>query len=114
MVSRPRGPIGGWVYVYGVNTGKLRRCQIVDVSQPWDLDRHERLGRVVELSYEVTQSLCGSTTEPVMKCPVIVLNIDLCHFKKDNQEIQAAGPVKRGSSSARCSTMSSLWPSARS
>jgi hypothetical protein len=90
MVSRPRGPVGGWVYVYGVATDTLRRCQIVDVSQPWDLDRHERLGRVVELSFEVTQSLCGSTTEPVIKCPVVVFD-ERSTTKHDTKKATALG-----------------------
>lgn len=73
MVSRPRGPIGGWVWVYGKRTGALLRCKIVDVSHPRDLARHERMRRVAELSYEVTAAICGSTRERVIDCPVLVI-----------------------------------------
>lgn len=75
MVSRPRGPLGGWVWVYGERTGVLLHCQIVDVSHPRDLKRHERTGRVVEISYEVTMALCGSTRERVIDCPVTVVKL---------------------------------------
>jgi hypothetical protein len=73
MVSRPRGPIGGWVWVYGVRTGALLHCKIVDVSAPVDLARHERTGRIAEISYEVAAELCGSTRERVIDCPVMVV-----------------------------------------
>lgn len=73
MVSRPRGPIGGWVWVYGEKTGALLRCKIVDVSHPRDLARHERMRRVVEISHENARALCGSTKERVIDCPVIVI-----------------------------------------
>lgn len=73
MVSRPRGPLGGWVWVYGVNTQALRRCQIVDVSAPRDLARHIRLKRVVEISYENTRELCGRTDERVIDCPIVIV-----------------------------------------
>ncbi len=73
MVSRPTGPLGGWVWVYGVNTHAIRRCKIVDVSHPRDLARHIRLKRVTELSYEVTRALCGSTNERSSDCPVMVI-----------------------------------------
>jgi hypothetical protein len=76
MVSRPRGPIGGWVWVYGVNTKQLRKCKIVDVSQPWDLARHERMGRVVEIAGELERTFCGHHGEPVVKCPVVVYDAD--------------------------------------
>lgn len=74
MVSRPRGPIGGWVWVYGHKTGTLLRCKIVDVSHPRDLGRHERTGRVVEISYEVTKHLCMTTKGSVKECPVTIIS----------------------------------------
>lgn len=73
MVSRPRGPIGGWVWVYGQWTGTLLHCKIVDVSGPADVRRHEQQRRVTELSFEVAATICGSTRERVIDCPVIVI-----------------------------------------
>jgi hypothetical protein len=73
MVSRPRGPIGGWVWVYGERTGALLRCKVVDVSAPKDRARHERTGRVVEISHENARALCGTTRGNVEECPVIVI-----------------------------------------
>lgn len=76
MVSRPRGPIGGWVWVYGEKTQTLLHCRVTDVSAPADVARHIKLRRRVELSYEVTNALCGSTRERVIDCPVLVVRID--------------------------------------
>jgi hypothetical protein len=73
MVSRPRGPIGGWVWVYGKRTGALLHCKIVDVSHPRDLARHIKLERQVEIAFENTVALCGSTKGSVKECPVLVI-----------------------------------------
>ena len=75
MVSRPRGPLGGWVWVYGVNTQTLLRCKIVDVSAPRDLARHVRTKRIAELSFEVTAALCGRTDERVIDCPIVTVGV---------------------------------------
>jgi hypothetical protein len=73
MVSRPRGPIGGWVWIYGERTGTLLRCKIVDVSHPADVMRHERTKRVAELSYEVAGVVCGNTRGRADECPVTII-----------------------------------------
>lgn len=73
MVSRPRGPIGGWVWVYGGNTGNLLRCKIVDISHPKDLARHIKLKRVVEIAHENARDLCGTTKGNVKECPVTII-----------------------------------------
>lgn len=73
MVSSPTFPLGTRLYVYGVNTGALRLCTVVDVSQKRDRARHIRTRRIVELDYAVARVICGSVSEPVVKCPVIVL-----------------------------------------
>jgi hypothetical protein len=72
MVSRPRGPIGGWVYVYGERTGQTLKCLITDVSHPRDLKRHLRTRRIVELSWETTAQICGTTKGRPVDCPVRV------------------------------------------
>jgi hypothetical protein len=72
MVSRPYGPIGAWVWVHADRTGKTLKCLVVDVSHPRDLKRHKRTGRIVELSWEVTQALCGTTKGSPKACPVKV------------------------------------------
>jgi hypothetical protein len=72
MVSRPRGPIGGWVYVHGERTGATLKCLVTDVSHPRDLKRHLRTRRIVELSWEVTRAICGTTRGSPTQCPVRV------------------------------------------
>lgn len=71
-MSRPHNEIGTWVWVYGRVTGNIRRCLVTDVSQTRDAPRHIRQGRIVELSYEVTLDLCGSTKKSAAECPVMV------------------------------------------
>ena len=75
MVSRPHGPIGGWVWVFGHRTGVLLHCKIVDVSHPRDLARHTRTRRVVEISHENAKQLCGSTKGSVRECPVSIIEL---------------------------------------
>lgn len=85
MVSRPDGPIGGWVYVWGKNTDILLHCKIVDVSDlvvkcqrgrcESDRDRHWRTGRIVELSYKTALLLCSRKhiNHRPEQCPVLVI-----------------------------------------
>lgn len=84
MVSRPDGPIGGWVWVWGRNTNTLLHCKIVDVSDlvvkcqrgrcESDRDRHWRTGRIVELSYKIALLLCSRKhiNHRPEQCPVTV------------------------------------------
>ncbi len=74
MVSSPVLPLGSWVYLYGINTGVLRYCLVVDVSEARDRARHIRTRRIAEISYEVTHDLCGHTMEPVESCPILVIS----------------------------------------
>jgi len=76
MVSSPTLPLGSWVWVYGRRTGVLLRCRVTDVSHPKDQERHIRTGRIAELSYEVTERLCGSTRERVIDCPIITVELE--------------------------------------
>lgn len=75
MVSSPVWPLGTQLWVYGERTQTLLPCTVVDVSAPKDRARHIRTKRVVELSYEVTKALCGSTKERVIDCPVTVVKL---------------------------------------
>lgn len=75
MISSPVWPLGTQLWVYGEKTEALLQCTVVDVSHPRDQARHIRTRRVVELSYEVTKALCGSTRERVIDCPVIVVKL---------------------------------------
>jgi hypothetical protein len=75
MVSSPIWPLGTQLWVYGERTGELLDCTVVDVSAPKDAARHIRTRRVVELSFEVTKALCGSTRERVIDCPVMVVKL---------------------------------------
>ena len=74
MVSSPVLPVGRWEYIYGVNTGALRHCLIVDVSAPKDRHRHIKTRRIAEIAFEDARDLCGHTTEPVESCPIIVIS----------------------------------------
>lgn len=76
MVSSPVYAVGDWVYVWGRRTGVLRHCKIVDVLHPRDRARHIRTRRWVEISYEVTVALCGSTKGRPTDCPVIVFKLE--------------------------------------
>lgn len=76
MVSSPRYDIGAWVYVWGVTTKVLRHCKVVDVSGPKDRERHLRTHREVEIAFENTVDLCGTTRGRVVDCPVIVIRIN--------------------------------------
>jgi len=75
MVSSPVWPLGTRLWVYGEKTGALLDCTVTDVSHPRDKARHIRTRRVVELSFEVTKALCGSTRERVIDCPVVVVKL---------------------------------------
>ena len=75
MISSPVYRLGTWVYVYSPKTKALRYCRVTDTSHPKDRERHLKTKRVVELSYEVTTDLCGSTRQPVLDCPVIVIRL---------------------------------------
>lgn len=72
MVSSPIYPIGTRVMVYGVRTKTLLECRVTDISAPADRERHIRTRRVVELGFTEAVRLCGQTTEPPGKCPVVV------------------------------------------
>lgn len=75
MVSSPVWPLGTDLWVYGEKTQALLHCTVTDVSHPRDRVRHIRTKRVVELSYEVTRDLCGTTRGRPDECPVVVVRI---------------------------------------
>ena len=53
MVSSDVVDIGEWVYVYGVNTGVLMYCKVVDASEAIDKARHIEMLRFVEISFRM-------------------------------------------------------------
>lgn len=61
--------------MYGEKTGVLLHCKIVDISHPRDVKRHEQTKRVTELSFEVTQRVCGTTKGSVRECPVTIIDL---------------------------------------
>lgn len=77
IVSSPRYPLRTQLYVYGVNTGILKKCLVVDVSADRDRPRHLRTGREVELSWELTPVFCGpeGRRSRPEACPVIVIKL---------------------------------------
>ena len=76
MVSSPRYPVGAWVYVWGVQTKRLRHCKVVDVSAPQHRAGHLARKIEVELSWENARELCGETTGPSRECPIIVYRVN--------------------------------------
>ena len=77
MVASPREPIGTWLYVYGVNTDRLLRCRVTDVSHPRDVARHLKTKREVELGYREALLLCGlaAMDDRPEECPIVVVNL---------------------------------------
>jgi len=74
MVSSDAVGIAEWVYVYGVNTGALRYCKVIDTSETIDRARHKREKRIVEVSHEDAILFCGTTRDRPEACPVIVVS----------------------------------------
>lgn len=77
MVSSAYYPLGTWLYVWGKNTRRLRSCRVTDESGPNDRRRHQRTGRIVELSYEMAIELCGRQhlNHRPEQCPVDVIHL---------------------------------------
>lgn len=71
MIASPRHPIGTWVIVEGLNTGKRLRCRVTDTSAPEDKRRHLAQG-LFELGWANTVDLCGSTRLRNRDCPIRV------------------------------------------
>jgi hypothetical protein len=76
MVSSPTVGINEWVYVWGLNTGALRYCKVVDTSEDIDRARHIRTGRRVEFSRDIAIIMCGieNIDNPPEYCPVWVIS----------------------------------------
>lgn len=75
MVSSPVYPLGDWLWVYGQRTDRLLHCRVTDVSHPKHRQGHINRRIWVELSYENTQALCGTTRGSVKECPVLVVKL---------------------------------------
>ena len=76
MISSAEYEIGTWLWVYGKHTDTLLHCQVVDISHPRDVKRHLRTQRLVELSWEVTRALCGTTKGSSAECPVLIIKLE--------------------------------------
>lgn len=76
MISSAQYEIGTWLWIYGKRTDVLLHCQVTDVSHPRDRPRHLRTRRLVELSYEVTVALCGTTRGSSAECPVTIIRVE--------------------------------------
>lgn len=75
MISSPTEPLGSWLWVYGKATGVLLHCRVTDVSHPRDKARHLRTGRLVEIGFNNTRALCGTTRGSVRECPIMVIKL---------------------------------------
>jgi hypothetical protein len=76
MISSAEYDIGTWVWVYGVRSGALLHCQVIDVSHPRDVARHRRTRRLIELDYAVTKEICTTTRGSSAECPVIIVRLE--------------------------------------
>ena len=75
MISSAQYEIGTWLWVYGQRTDTLLHCQVVDVSQARHRRGHIARRRLIELSYEVTEKLCGTVRGSSAECPVLVIKL---------------------------------------
>lgn len=71
-MSSPYYRIGTWLTVCGVRSGVCRDMQVVDVSHPKDIQRHQSSGLVAELSYQQSARICGDGIHPA-NCSVEVI-----------------------------------------
>lgn len=73
MVSDDLARLGTFVWVRGHNTGALLSCQVTDVSQARDRERHVKAG-LVELDWASARRVCGEAAfhGPWRWCPVTV------------------------------------------
>jgi hypothetical protein len=69
--ASPTLAIGAWRWIEGVRTGVRLRCRVSDTSQPQHRGRHLAL-HLIELDYESTRAICGSTRLANRDCPVRV------------------------------------------
>lgn len=74
MISSAQYEIGDWLWVYG--NGVLLHCRVTDVSHPRDVKRHIRTRRLVEISWENTVALCGTTRGSSAECPVLIIRME--------------------------------------
>ena len=75
MVSSAEYEIASWLWIYGKRTDTLIHCQVVDVSAPKHKQGHIARRRLIELSYEVTEKLCGTVRGSSAECPVLVIKL---------------------------------------
>jgi hypothetical protein len=73
MISSAQYEIGDWLWIYGKRTETLLHCRVTDVSHPTHRQGHIDRRRLVELSYEVTRALCGTTKGSSIECPVLII-----------------------------------------
>lgn len=76
LISSAYYGVGTRLWVWGKQTSVLRLCTVVDVSHPRDVKRHRRTGRIIELSHTAARELCGSTSDPPSRCPVLVIKLE--------------------------------------
>ena len=75
MISSAEYDLGTWLWVFGKRTGVLLHCQVVDVSQTRHRQGHIKRRRLVELAWENTMALCGTTKGSSAECPVLIVRV---------------------------------------
>jgi hypothetical protein len=70
-LAHPTLPIGEWVQVKGLNTGKTLMCVGADTSQDEDRERHIK-AKLVEVGFDEAKILCGSTRLRNDECPTLI------------------------------------------
>lgn len=73
-IAHPSIPLGSWVQVWGIRTGKVRRCVVADTSAPEDRARHIRT-KLIEIDWASTLTICGSRTLRNDECPTLIREV---------------------------------------
>lgn len=71
MVASSVAALGERVYVYGVRTGRLLYCTVVDVSETRDRPGHLRRRIYAELAWDDATNICGQHGR-TRDCPIIL------------------------------------------
>lgn len=70
-MAHPTAPLGTWMQIKGVRTGRVLRCVVADTSRDVDRARHIRT-RLIEVDWGSALLLCGSRSLRNDECPTLV------------------------------------------
>ncbi len=76
MIASPHYKLGTWVDVKSRKNGRVLRCRVTDVPQPYHRARLRQRNIVVELDFKSATVLCNirrPNQEPPRNCPVVIV-----------------------------------------